>query len=269
MFVFAWISYGCGIWLDDIDIEPWLPVALIVGGFAARSFDHWPVSALWSGVALIAAQITAYSFGVPVHHGLADIPHGISTHLQLMFLETLTDLTIGAGIALGAINITKVTYDSQGFIRSIHIEGIFNKWFFILFIVLPFLILGVRSLEAGVISAFLHAHLDTWHLIQSDILGYFMMMPVVFGAILSLIRTPTLKPDIKPLWAYMMGLTILVIAACAAAATETIILTPVQMILMHGLIGIAALILPSLHVVGRLLLLNSLGILFSSQFIEI
>ena len=120
-----------------------MPVALIVGGFAARSLNHWPVTALWTGVALIAAQIIGELLGVSIHHGLSDIPHVISTHLQLIFLETLTDLTIGAGIALGAINVTKVTYDSQGVIRLIDIEGIFNKWFFILFIVLPFFILGV------------------------------------------------------------------------------------------------------------------------------
>lgn len=96
-----------------------------------------------------------------------------------------------------------------------------------------------------------------------------MMMPVVFGANLSLIQTPTLKPDVQPLWAFMVGFTILVIVACAVVATETIIFTPVQMILMHGLIGITTLILPTLHVVGRLLLLNSIGILFSSQYIAI
>jgi len=81
VFVFAWISYTYSTWLDDIDIEPWLPVALIVGGFAVRNFDYWPVTALWSGFALIAAQVTAELLGVHVHHGLSDVPHGISTHL--------------------------------------------------------------------------------------------------------------------------------------------------------------------------------------------
>ena len=40
VFVFAWISYAFSIWLDDIELAPSLRLAVIVGGFAARSFDH-------------------------------------------------------------------------------------------------------------------------------------------------------------------------------------------------------------------------------------
>ena len=158
MFVVACISYAFSTWLDDVELAPWLPPAVVVGGFAVRSIDYWQVSALWSGLALIAAHVTAHLLGVPIHHGLSNILHGTSTHLQLIFLETLTDLTLAAGIALGAINVTKVTYNSQCVIRSTHIEGVFNYRFFVLFAATPFIIFGIRSLEALALSSFLHAH---------------------------------------------------------------------------------------------------------------
>ena len=201
IFVFAAASYFINYNLSDSGLSLSLVLPVLVGAFAIRQVQHWPVTALWTGVGLIGAMVVMELFGVEVHHAVTGTPHSISIDMWFRTLEVGTDLALAAGLAWMGLQVVRASYDETGVISEVDVENIFTWRLFAFFVALPLAVYLMRSFEAGVSASLLSVDVNTWSLIQSDLLGYFIMLPGVVGAVLALTGVPRLEPDLKRIWA--------------------------------------------------------------------
>ena len=248
-------------------MSPWLVLPTLVTAFAIRQIQYWPVTALRAGVGLISAMLVMQLLGIDDHYASIGTPHSILTDIVLGALEVGTDLALAVGLAWMVLQVARVSYDENGVISKIDIENIFTWRLFAFFAALPLAIYLMRSFEAAVSASLLSVDINTWSLIQSDLLGYFIMLPAVIGAVLALIGVPRLEPDLKPIWAYVLGYITLVVGLCAAIAAETVTLTSSTIIPIFGFIVVIGLLMPTLHIAGRLLIVNFAGLFFLTQYI--
>ena len=216
---------------------------------------------------MIGAMLVMELLGVEGHYAGIGTPHSIRLGIMLGALEVGTDLALAAGLAWMVLQVIRVSYDEAGLISKIDIENIFTWRLFAFYVALPLAIYLMRSFEAAFSASLLSVDVKTWTLIQSDLLGYFIMLPGVGGAILALIGAPRLEPDLKPSWAYVLGYITLVVGICAAIATETVTITSSTIIPIFGFIVVIGTLMPTLHIAGRLLILNFAGLLFLTQYI--
>ena len=232
-----------------------------------RQVQYWPVTALWAGLGMIGAMLVMELLGVEGHHAGSGTPHSILTDIRLGALEVGTDLALAAGLAWMVLQVIRVSYDEAGLISKIDIENIFTWRLFAFYVALPLAIYLMRSFEAAFSASLLSVDVKTWTLIQSDLLGYFIMLPGVGGAVLVLVGVPRLEPDLKPSWAYVLGYITLVVGLCVAIATETVTITSSTIIPIFGFIVVIGTLMPTLHIAGRLLILNFAGLFFLTQYI--
>ena len=204
LFVVAVVSYFITHHLSGSGLSPWLVLPVLVADFAIRQVQYWPVTALRAGVGLISAMLVMELLGIDAHYASIGTPHSISIDILLGALEVGTDLALATGLAWMALQIARVSYDEAGVISEIDIENIFTWRLFAFFVVLPFAIYLMRSFEAAVSASLFSVDVNTWTLIQSDLLGYFIMLPSVVVAVLALIGVPLFEPDLKPIWAYVL-----------------------------------------------------------------
>ena len=171
VFVVAVLSYSISYHLSGSGLSPWLVLPVLVGGFVIRQVQYWPVTALRAGVGLIGAMLVMELLGVEVHHGATGTGHSISISIILGALEVGTNLALATGLAWMALQVTSVTHDEKGVISKIDVENILTWRLFAFFVALPLAIYLMRSFEAAVSASLLSVDVNTWTLIQSDLLG--------------------------------------------------------------------------------------------------
>ena len=267
MFAVAVVSYFVSYHLSDLGLSLWLVLPVLVAALAIRQVQYWPVTALWAGLGMIGAMLVMELLGVEGHYAGIGTPHSIRLGIMLGALEVGTDLALAAGLAWMVLQVARVSYDEAGVISKIDIENIFTWRLFAFIVALPLAVYLMRSFEAAVSASLLSVDVKTWSLIQSDLLGYFIMLPAVTGVVLVFVGVPRLEPDLNPIWAYVLGYITLVVGICAAIATETVTITSSTIIPIFGFIVVIGTLMPTLHIAGRLLILNFAGLLFLTQYI--
>ena len=265
VFVIAAASYFSNHHFSDSGLSPCFVLPVLVGAFAIRQVQYWPVTALWAGLGLISAMLVMELLGIDDHYASIGTPHSILTDIVLGALKVGTDLALAAGLAWMGLLLSSVTHDENGVISKIDIENIFTWRLFAFFVALPLAIYLMRSIEAAVSASLLSVDINTWSLIQSDLLGYFIMLPAVTGAVLALIGVPRLEPDLKPIWAYVLGYITLVVGLCAAIAFSLVVFEPSTLMPLFAFIALLGMFFPTMHIAGRLLLVNFAGLFFASS----
>ena len=265
VFVVAVVSYFASNQLSDLGPSPWLVLPVLVAAFVARQVQYWPATALRVGLGMITAIVVMHLFGMEVHHAGTDAAHSTLIHIAFGALEVGTELALAVGLAWMALHFARVSYDEAGVMSEMDIENIFTWRLFAFFAALPLAIYLVRSFEAAVSTSLLSVDVNTWTLIQSDLLGYFIMLPGVVGAVLALVGVPRLEPDLKPIWAYVLGYITLVVGLCAAIAFSLVEFETSTLMPLFGFIALLGMFFPTMHIAGRLLLVNFTGLFFASD----
>ena len=254
---------------DSKDLYPAFLLPLLILGFIVQRFGRWHLVTLWSVLGVLVGELVAFVFGLHGFIVFNEITYTLRHHIIATSIHLLSEIVLSATLATIGARITTIDYDEDGVMRSIDIKRALNLRLLLFAGALPLLIGVVRLIEVRVISSLTNVETSALLFMQSDLLGYFMMTPLLIGASFTLVKAPNLYPFWRPKRGFFSIYTGLLILSCSLIEAKIVDFTFPTVMAISTVLAFIGMLTPALHIAGSLLLLNHIFLFFSLQHVEV
>ena len=241
---------------------------LLILGFVVSKLERWHLVTLWSVSGVLFAELVAFILGFHGYIVVHDVTFTFGHYIIATSINLFSEIVLSAILATIGARITTIDYDEDGVMRSIDIKRALNLRLLMFIVALPLLIIVARSFEVEVILSLTNVETSVWSLMQSDLLGYFMMTPLLIGVAFTLVGAPNLSSSWRPKRLFYSIYVGLLILSCGFIAFKIVTITfPIVMAISTSL-ALIGMLTPTMQIAGRLLLLNYVALFFSLQYVQ-
>lgn len=252
----------------NTDLYPAFLLPFLILAFVMHRFDRWHLVILWSVLGVLVAELVAFVFGLNEYIVFQEVAHTSGHAIIATSIHLVSEIILSAVLAAIGARITLIEHGDDGILRSIEIKQALNLRLLMFVLALPLLLGIVRSIEARVLLSLLNVEISAWVFLQSDLLGYFMLTPLLIGVTFTLVGAPDLNPSLRlNWWVYSIYVGSLLFG-CGLIAAKIGNLTFQSVAAASTLFAFFGMLTSSLQIAGSLLLLNYAALLLCLQYVE-